>query len=94
MAELKINYKISVPEPDIVYVRLSRWQKWFGSYFREYDTVSAEMYLKGQYTKWTNNAGYINKRAEGIDIMEAFQHYTYVKSGYDIICCDLQGVKV
>lgn len=25
-------------------------------------------------------------------ILECFQHYTYVKSGYQGICCDLQGV--
>lgn len=25
--------------------------------------------------------------------MEAFQHFTYVKSGGDILCCDLQGVR-
>jgi hypothetical protein len=51
------------------------------------------MYLEGKYLKWTSNGGYINERAEGIEVMEAFQHYTYVKSGRDIICCDLQGVK-
>lgn len=51
------------------------------------------MYLPGQYIKWTNNAGYLNKQDIGINLMEAFQHFTYTKSNGDILCCDLQGVR-
>jgi hypothetical protein len=45
------------------------------------------------YYKYTNNAGWINsENCTSIQVLEAFCHYTYHKSGGNLIVCDLQGL--
>lgn len=81
---------LSFPEPDLVTIKNLNFFTWIGSdYFNEKDYICAEVYLHGVYRKWTNNGGY----STGTSIMEAFQHYTFIKSGKRAICCDLQGVE-
>ena len=46
------------------------------------------------FTKFTSNNGWIeSEQEEGwkVLVMEAFSHYTYYKSGGQLIVCDLQG---
>lgn len=45
------------------------------------------------YYKYTNNAGWIRSdTCTSIQFLEAFCHYTYHKSGGNLIVCDLQGL--
>ena len=45
------------------------------------------------FYKYTNNAGWINDSAcTSIQMLEAFCHYTYHKSGGNLLVCDLQGL--
>jgi len=46
------------------------------------------------FTKYTSNNGWIASESNGgwkVHAMEAFSHYTYHKSGGQMIVCDLQG---
>lgn len=45
-----------------------------------------------EYKKFTSNSGWINNDGTWMtDAMEAFSHYTYHKSGGQLLVCDLQG---
>lgn len=45
-----------------------------------------------EYKKFTSNSGWIDKDGTWMaDAMEAFSHYTYHKSGGQLLVCDLQG---
>ena len=45
------------------------------------------------YYKYTNNAGWISgSNCTSVQVLEAFCHYTYHKSGGNLIVCDLQGL--
>ena len=61
--------------------------------------------MKGGYTKYNGNNGYVRKarRNEGkleleigeakmSDFVQAFSHWVYVQSDQQILLCDLQGV--
>jgi len=44
------------------------------------------------YTKFTSNSGWISEQCNhAVMAMEAFSHYTYHRSGGNLIVCDLQG---
>ena len=64
--------------------------------------LAVEKVLKGPFTKYNNNWGYVadyskfkEKSEEHIrfnDVAQAFSHYSYEKSDGYILVCDLQGV--
>lgn len=65
-----------------------------------------ENYLKGKFTKYNGNNGYVNKQAARdsvtinlaigevklTDFIQAFSHWVYETSGHNMLVCDLQGV--
>eukprot|EP00971_Amphidinium_carterae_P204628 4060874-Amphidinium_carterae.1 len=51
----------------------------------------AEQYLQGQFTKFNSNNGYFNKEHPASELLQAFSHYTFVKSGGKQLVVDLQG---
>ena len=55
------------------------------------ETVAAERYFDGEYTKWIGNNGWVNPRKVS-DYLPAFSHWTWVVSGRQELVCDLQGV--
>lgn len=57
-----------------------------------YETYWVEPEIR-EFQKFTSNSGWINPRMQGEAIlaMEAFSHYTYDRSGGELIVCDLQG---
>ena len=69
-------------------------------------TILVENYLKGKFTKYNGNDGYVNKKASTnsptiplqggearlTDFIHAFSHWTYVNSDQSLLLCDLQGV--
>ena len=52
-----------------------------------------EEFMEGVYRKYNTNGGWVNADVnEYSDTNQAFTHYTWVKSGNQLIVCDLQGV--
>lgn len=64
-----------------------------------------EDFLKGRFTKYNGNNGYVKKKAQhepqfelGVgevcmsDFPQAFSHWVYVQTDHELIVCDLQGV--
>ena len=51
-----------------------------------------EPYIEGAYQKFNSNAGYVAESSQINDVLQAFSHYTWQKSGKRLIVCDLQGV--
>ena len=52
-----------------------------------------EPYLDGKIVKFNNNCGVVAESLPLSDLMQAFSHYTWVKSGKSLLVCDLQGYK-
>ena len=52
-----------------------------------------ERFLTGNIEKFNNNRGIVVKRSPHSDLLQAFSHYTWVKSGMTLLVCDLQGFK-
>lgn len=56
--------------------------------------VVAEDYLEGDFIKWCNNYGYVSTKAREVDnILTAFMHWTWVKTGGEEMVGDIQGIK-
>ena len=55
------------------------------------ETLIAEPYLYGTFTKWISNAGWISHEQTGS--LPAFAHWTWVQTNGQLLVCDLQGVK-
>jgi Alpha-kinase family len=63
-----------------------------------------EPYLKGKFTKYNGNNGFVPPRKSGsklvlavgevylTDFLQAFSHWTYFHTDQDLLVCDLQGV--
>ena len=51
--------------------------------------VALEPYLEGAYDKFTSNSGWVNYEIG--QLMPAFSHFTWWKSGQTMLVCDLQG---
>ena len=52
-----------------------------------------EQFMEGKYLKYNTNGGWINPTVSHYsDTSQAFSHYTWVKSGKQLVVCDLQGV--
>ena len=59
----------------------SKWRHFF-----------VELYIDGVYQKFNSNAGYVAQSSKINDVLQAFSHYTWQKSGKRFIVCDLQGI--
>ena len=56
--------------------------------------VVVEDYIKGNYTKWCNNYGYISPDAKSVNItVPAFMHWTWLYTKGQEMVADLQGVR-
>ena len=53
-----------------------------------------EAFLEGNMEKYSNIAGRVCTRAAESDMMQAFSHYTWVKSGRSLLICGLQVCNV
>ncbi|CAE8600064.1 unnamed protein product [Polarella glacialis] len=51
-----------------------------------------EQYLAGNFVKYNGNNGYINTDLPHSEVMQAFSHFTFVKSRGQCMVVDLQGV--
>ena len=70
---------------------------------QEFNAVLVEALLKGKFTKFNGNNGYVNKNTKSntidlvcgevltTDFIHAFSHWTYVHTNHKLIVCDLQG---
>jgi len=52
--------------------------------------LACETLMKGNYTKFNNNYGYVSK--DDRNTPQAFSHFTYVCSGQKFLVVDIQGV--
>ena len=62
----------------------------------ENETNSTSLYLfeehiEGEYKKFNSNVGWYSKSAPS-SVLQAFSHYTWIKSKKSYVVCDLQGV--
>ena len=48
-------------------------------------------YIEGKFEKFNNNQGLVLKSPMS-DYLQAFSHYSWIKSGKSLLICDLQGV--
>ena len=51
-----------------------------------------EDYLPGDWTKWSSNAGYVNREVTA-PAMRAFSHWSWAHTKGEALVCDLQGVR-
>ena len=60
----------------------------------ESEAITIEKYIDGAFTKYINNTGAINHKdeSEAAKKAQTFAHYSYIKSGKQIMVLDLQGV--
>ena len=49
--------------------------------------------IEGTFEKFNTNSGIVCSRSPLSDALQAFSHFTYVKSGQSLLICDLQGVQ-
>mmetsp|Transcript_70230 Transcript_70230/g.139081 ORF Transcript_70230/g.139081 Transcript_70230/m.139081 type:complete len:673 (+) Transcript_70230:56-2074(+) len=52
----------------------------------------AEQRLDGKFTKFNGNNGFVNEGAADTEIMQAFSHYSFIKTNGMFMVVDLQGV--
>jgi len=69
---------------------LSLWNIYPVGNVRENEYVSLEPYLTGHWQKFNSNAGWADESAL---LLQAFSHWSAVKSGLRYLLCDLQGVQ-
>ncbi|CAD8176644.1 unnamed protein product [Paramecium pentaurelia] len=54
----------------------------------------AERFFEGEFVKYNNNYGYVNQDQSDLNkIGNSFSAYTFVKSNFNYLICDIQGVK-
>ena len=52
-----------------------------------------EQFMEGEYLKYNTNGGWVNPSvSQYCNTSQAFSHYTWVKSGKQLVVCDIQGV--
>ena len=56
------------------------------------ETLGLEPYVRGEYVKHNNNAGYVSRRGHSTEVAQAFSYFSYVHSGKEQLVCDVQGV--
>ena len=61
----------------------------------QYFTYEEHLSSSDRYTKFTSNFGYVPEHEDHTlnTTCQAFSHYTWVKSGKELVICDLQGIK-
>lgn len=75
---------------------------------KEETAVLVERFLKGKFTKYNSNNGYVKEAIDGVnntrtielvsgkvrleEFLQAFSHWVYVQSDHQMVICDLQGV--
>ena len=70
---------------------LNNTKVYFGKLYGQ--CVTVEAYLEGTFQKHVNNNGYVcGDGGELSSKAETFCHYTYVKSGEQLMALDIQGV--
>ena len=53
-----------------------------------------EQLLEGSFEKFSNNFGVVRQSGSHVsDVLQAFSHYTWAKSGQSVLICDHQGVQ-
>ena len=52
-----------------------------------------EPFIAGKIVKFNNNSGVVCTNTAHTDMLQAFSHFTYVRSGKTLLVCDLQGVQ-
>jgi hypothetical protein len=62
----------------------------FQKNFKTGDHILVEPFLTGAYHKFNSNSGW---RIEEAKLLQAFSHFTFHRSGGELILCDLQGIK-
>ena len=79
-------------ELPVGYGRSFKYTKLYFSKIKD-DYVTVEQYIEGQFTKYVNNTGDIINHGNEVGLKaEAFAHYSFVKSGKQLMVLDLQGV--
>ena len=63
---------------------------YFGRLYSEF--VTLENYIEGEFQKYVNNTGEVCGSCEVTLKAESFCHYTYEKSGQQLMVLDIQGV--
>ena len=54
-----------------------------------------EPYLTGKYEKFNTNGGWVTpEKSSYTETVQAFSHFSWIKSGKQLLICDLQGVRV
>jgi len=56
------------------------------------ECITVEKYLEGEFQKYINNTGDVFGGSELTMKAEAFSHFTYQKSGQQLMVVDIQGV--
>jgi len=49
-------------------------------------------YKKGEYIKYNSNSGFVEDSKQCRHTPQAFSHFTFERSGHEIIVVDIQGV--
>ena len=57
------------------------------------DCYLLENFVSGKIVKFSNNAGVVSNTSPDTEVLQAFSHFTYVRSGKTLLVCDLQGVQ-
>jgi hypothetical protein len=92
------------PPPMLMFLKCSLYE--YTGKFGETTGIIVENFLKGKFTKFNGNNGYVNDEAAHdsvtinlaigevklTDFIQAFSHWVFVTSGNNMIICDLQGV--
>lgn len=89
-AEADINLQIAFVTPVPMQVTGEGWNTL--TTCRKGEWVIAESFLKGAYTKWVSNNGWMNPNELFTELAATFAHWTWVRSEGKLMVCDLQGV--
>ena len=57
------------------------------------DCYLLEPFITGKIIKFNNNSGVVCTNTPQTEMLQAFSHFTYVRSGKTLLVCDLQGVR-
>jgi len=94
--------EVSLPPP-VDFLKCSVYE--YSNHYGVKCGLLVENYLKGKFTKFNSNNGYVNSESLGdesidlavgevklTDFVQAFSHWVYEYTNHSVIVCDLQGV--
>lgn len=93
--------KVSLPPP-ITFLDCSVYE--YTNEYNERCGLLVEKYLRGKFTKFNSNNGFIHEDHDGAsiqlaigevlltDFVQAFSHWVYKRSCHNMLVCDLQGI--